>query len=74
MIQEILLITMMTSSCPKTQVINNTSKWTKTDDEVLKNSKNKCKTEYKDALCLKKFIKQDEGIYAVICGDTHVSN
>lgn len=56
-------------SCPA-PIIENTSglEWTKHDSKILNYSYKRCAQVYKDAPCLKRFIKHDFQAYSVICG------
>jgi hypothetical protein len=63
-----LLAVLLALSCPKTEVINNTSKWDGIDQETLQYASKRCKIYYEDAPCLKKFVKREERAYWAICG------
>ena len=56
------------NQCPITTIINKTDTWTKNDNKVLNFVQDRCKIKYEDAPCVKKFIKQAERTYFVICG------
>jgi hypothetical protein len=65
---EILMAILMVS-CPKTVTINRTKyEWNKHDLQIIKTCKKRCPELYKDAPCLKKFIKYGEQDYDCICG------
>ena len=55
--------------CPKPEIINNTNVWTKRDQITLDHAKLRCKELFNDAPCLKRFVKKEELVYNVICGE-----
>ena len=54
--------------CGKPQIVNNTNSWTLHDEEVLNRAKTRCGEIWKDAVCLKKFVKIETGRYMAGCG------
>lgn len=64
------LLILLSFSCPDTQIINQTKfPWNDFDQQTLNYCKKKCKIEYSDAPCLKKFYKTDELNYFALCGE-----
>lgn len=63
-----LVLLMKLNSCPPTVVVNATKVWNKIDQKTLKTSQKRCIVHYKDAPCLKRFIKKEENNYWAICG------
>jgi hypothetical protein len=63
----LILLTLL--SCPETKIVNYTNVWTKTDQSTLDGVKVRCGEIYKDAPCVKIFIKKEEQLYNVVCGD-----
>lgn len=59
---------MLSLACPPTMIINKTDVWTNEDQKVLAGTKVRCGEIYKDAPCVKKFIKKEELLYNVVCG------
>lgn len=55
-------------TCSDPIIINKTSIWNEKDQQTLESAKQNCKNHYKDAPCVKKFIKTEELAYQVICG------
>lgn len=56
-------------SCPPTKIVNKTDTWTEMDIKTLEFNKNLCAEKYKDAVCMKLFIKRKENTYWIICGE-----
>jgi hypothetical protein len=55
-------------SCGNPKIVNDTDKWSKYDQNALEDTKDRCKIHFKDAPCLKIFIKKEENVYRAICG------
>lgn len=65
----ILLAFLLTTSCPKTLVINKSKlPWVKHDTDTKNYCQKRCPYEYKDAPCLKKFFKLGFQDYFCQCG------
>lgn len=63
------LLLLLALSCPKTVIINDSGlPWNDHDEQMLSQSKTRCKELYSDAPCVKKFYKKEEQNYWVICG------
>lgn len=54
--------------CAAAIIVNNTNSWTETDKKNLAYAKTRCEQIYKEAPCLKRFIKTEELVYRAICG------
>lgn len=55
--------------CAATLLINMSSiPWTDKDIEIKKRAEKFCEKNYKDAPCLTKFYKMEEGVYRAVCG------
>jgi hypothetical protein len=64
----LLLVLLLSSSCPETDIINKTNTWTTQDQRNLKFATNRCIKKYEDAPCLKKFYKIGTRRYWALCG------
>lgn len=67
--KKIKLLLLLTLACPKTTIIDLThTKWLKVDQDALTRASSQCKVYYREAPCLKTFIKKEEQTYQAICG------
>jgi hypothetical protein len=61
------LLTAQIITCPTYNVVNFTQEWNKIDAKSLQSAINRCSTLFKDAPCLRDFIKKEENLYNVVC-------
>lgn len=54
--------------CQTVTIINFTNIWNDFDQKALDRAGKRCEQIYKDAPCLKKFYKVEEGRYKALCG------
>lgn len=64
------LVLIMSTTCPKTQIKNDTDVWNEQDQQTLTKATKRCGELYSDAPCLKLFTKRDENTYRALCGTT----
>lgn len=64
-----LLGSVVNSSCPRIEIVNETRTWVETDSRSLKSAIERCPIKYPEAPCLKKFWKKEELTYWALCGE-----
>jgi hypothetical protein len=56
-------------TCARPKIDNHTDEWNKIDDDTYRNVSVRCQVHFPEAPCMKKFIKTEENIYHVVCGE-----
>lgn len=62
------LLLLISLTCPKPIVYNNTKIWNKMDRKSLASAKKRCKVHYPKSPCLKQFFKVEYNTYRALCG------
>ncbi len=68
MIGNIILATVLATSCPPTKLIGFDVPLTDQETESLLHAKKRCAEIYPDSPCLKSFEKREEQVFWAICG------
>lgn len=71
MISQFIFFVALTMCTEPLTVNTSTEKWNAHDSKSLEFNKDRCVVHYKDAPCVKYFIKKKPQTYWVVCGGKH---
>ena len=67
------VFTTLVIKCSNPQIINLTNEWNELDQSTFYRATKRCSELFQDAPCLRKFIKKEELVYNVVCGNANTS-